>query len=135
MARFILNSAVLTAFGRWEYQPLSIEAATSWLREAQPWCDDRRCEECGHATGERFSRWISAIGYPETATALEQLCGLAPGTIPVNRQTIQMAVGDSALVFRLVFPAGTRPDAVTKGGMGLAFIAAHCELGLLRRLA
>ena len=112
MARYLLNSVVLTAFGRWNYTPEYAPGA--WL-----------------AAGD----YTSTIGYPEDARALEVLCGLPDGTIPVTRQTITMEPGDEALVFRLVFPGGTRPDAASKGTLGLDFIRTHSECGRLRRLA
>lgn len=112
--RFLLNSAVLTAFGRWEYTELHHRAALDWLAEGP---------------------YTSTIGYAETAQALEEVCGLAPGSIPVNKRTIQMAQGDEALVFRLVFPSGYRPDPAAKGHLGREFILKHSECGLLRRLA
>lgn len=112
--RYVLNSAVLTAFGRWEYQPLEIPAVQSWLG-ADP--------------------YVSTIGYAETAQALEEVCGLAPGSVPVQRTTITMQPGDEALVFRLVFPSGYRPDPTAKGKLGREYILKHSECGLLRRLA
>lgn len=114
MKRYLLNSAVLTAFGQWDFSPLTPAEASAWL-----------------AAGP----YTSTIGYPETARGMETLCGLEAGTIPVNRQTITMQPGDEALVFRLVFPSGFRPDPAAKGALGLEFVQQHSECGLLRRIA
>jgi hypothetical protein len=107
--KYILNSSVITAPGRYHYFLIDEEVATRWLYEGG---------------------WESTVGYQETAEALSELTGV---TIPVNRKTIIMIDGDEALVFRLVFPQGFRPDPLQKGKMGLAFIREHSEIGILRR--
>lgn len=107
--RYILNSAVITAPGIYEYKHITPAEALTWLHG-----DD----------------WESCIGYVETAQALSFI---AKTTIPVSRKVITMQVGDEALVFRLVFPQGYRPDTSQKGSMGIEFILAHCEIGILRR--
>ena len=117
--RYLLNSAVITAFGTWDYQPIRPAAARAWLHE--------------EVDGD-VARIESTIRYEETARALEILLEKAPGSLPVRNQTITMQPGDEALVFRLVFPSGVRPEAVSKGALGLAYIQKHSELGLLRRL-
>lgn len=108
--KYILNSAVITAPGLFEYKLITLAEAVDWL----------------HA-GE----WESTVGYPETAGALQRISGIV---IPVCRRTIVMQVGDEAIVFRLVFPQGYRPDPAQKGTMGLKFILENCEIGLLRML-
>lgn len=124
---YILNSAVITAYGKYEYTPTTAGEARAWLQE---------------------HTWISCIGYPETAEALETITTLngkyPPIKIPVNRQAIQMKCkwndekeefeGDEALVFRLVFTSGYRPDPVHKGKLGYEFIKEHCEFGILQRI-
>lgn len=108
--RYILNSAVITSPGRYEYKLISLEEAKAWLRGGD---------------------WESTIGYPETAAVLERLTGVS---IPVNRKIIRMEPGDEALVFRLVFPPGTpRLDPTQKGMVSEEFLLEHCEIGLLRR--
>lgn len=108
--KYLLNSAVITAPGTYEYVLISIEEARYWLQAEQ---------------------WESTIGYPETAMALAKIASV---NVPINRKVITMQAGDEALVFRLVFPQGYRPDPAQKGSMGIDFILAHSELGLLRRL-
>lgn len=107
--KYLLNSAVITAPGSYEYKHITLAEALAWLR--------------GGA-------WESCIGYPETAEALQKISGIA---IPVSRKVITMQPGDGALVFRLVFPQGYRPDPAQKGAMGQDFIVKHFEIGLLRR--
>jgi len=108
--RYILNSAVITAFGEYTYEGISAEEIRKMLG---------------------YDGWISCIGYPETAAALQEITGQK---ILVNRQTIIMHPGDEAIVFRLVFPQGYRPDPLQKGNMGVDFILKNCEIGILRRL-
>jgi hypothetical protein len=110
MSKYILNSAVLTAFGEYVYKQLPLFDATFWLQT----CD-----------------WESTIGYPETAEALSKISQIQ---IPVNRKVITMQPGDEALVFRLVFPQGYRPDPSQKGVMGQDFVLKNCEIGLLKRI-
>lgn len=108
--RYLLNSAVITAEGTYEYKHIMPAEAITWLHE---------------------KGWESTIGYPETAMALAKIASV---NIPINRKVITMQVGDEALVFRLVFPQGYRPDPTQKGSMGIDFILANCEIGILRRL-
>jgi hypothetical protein len=108
--RFVLNSAVITAPGRYSYRLLTVDEARSWL-----------------AAGT----FTSTIGYAETALAAEAVFGIP---IPTNRSTIMMEPGDEALVFRLVFPPGTpRLAPGEKGNLSPDFILSHCEIGLLVR--
>jgi len=110
--RYILNSAVITAPGLYYYRLLTPEEAREWY---------------GSGAGV-----ISTIGYPETAEALSQLLG---HFVLVNRVSIQMQPGDSALIFRLVLPPGSpRIDPKDKGQIISHIQAGHWELGLLRRL-
>lgn len=110
--RYILNSAVITAPGVYEYRLISPQEAKAWFY-----------------SGERP---LSTIGYEETAAALSEMLG-AP--VPVNRVTIKMEPGDEALVFRLVLPPGTpRIDPKDKGRIMQVLINGYWELGLLKRL-
>lgn len=106
--KYLLNSAVITAPGTYEYEHISLYHMKEFLKE----------------------KWESCIGYPETAMALAKI---ASADIPISRKTITMQPGDEALVFRLVFPQGYRPDPAQKGAMGQDFIVKHSEIGLLRR--
>lgn len=133
--QYLLNSAVLTAFGTYAYDPLSTEQARTWLTtcvcdHSSGQLDGETCRTC-QGTGYP---WQSTIGYEETARALEVLCDLPPGSIPVQRLTIQMQPGDSALVFRLVLPPGSpRIDPQNKGQILGHIEEGHWELGLLWR--
>lgn len=106
---YILNSAVITAPGDFSYRHISVPVAIAWLQDGG---------------------WESTMGYQETALALQEITGVP---IPVNRKTIKMSEGDEALVFRLVFPAGYRPDPAQKGALGREFVSQNCEIGILRR--
>jgi hypothetical protein len=110
--RYLLNSAVLTAPGRWLYRLVTPDEARAW-----------------YAAG----LVVSTIGYAETAEALGQILGM---DVPVDRRTIRMEPGDEALVFRLVLPPGSpRIAPGDKGALGRALLAKHYELGILRREA
>jgi hypothetical protein len=114
MARYLLNSAVITAPGLFDYKLVSPDEAREWYRSGpEP---------------------ISTIGYAETAAALGELLGVI---VPVDRRTVRMTdVRDEALVFRLVLPPGSpRIDPADKGRLGAEILAGHYELGLLVRCA
>jgi hypothetical protein len=107
--KYILNSAVITSPGRYEYRLVDAAAAKAWARDG----------------------FQSTVGYEETAAALAELLGVP---VPVDRRTITMQPGDEALVFRLAFPPGTpRIDPKDKGALGRAILAGHYELGVLVR--
>jgi hypothetical protein len=105
MARYVLNSAVVTAPGRYRYRLVSVEEARDWARRGD---------------------FISAIGYEETAQALGSLLGVE---IPVQRIEVRMEPGDEALVFRL----RVRPEPGAKGNLGQDFLTQNAELGILTR--
>lgn len=88
MSVYILNSAVLTAFGTYRYTPLAPEEAARLLSGG----------------------FISAIGHPETARVASELLGVE---IPVNRIEVKMEPGDRAVVVRLRHrpPAGAEISA------------------------
>jgi hypothetical protein len=107
--RYILNSAVITTPGQYHYGLIDGGKARDWLKAGS---------------------WESTIGYQETADALTALTGVVVG---VDRRQISMAVGDEALVFRLTVRMA---DPAVKGLIGdPGWIADHCEIGLLRKLA
>ena len=109
--RYLLNSAVITAPGRYDYRLVSNAEARQWFA-------------AGAVT--------STIGYQETADALALLLQ-AP--VAMDRRTITMQPGDEALVFRLAFPTGTpRIDPRDKGELGRAVLAGYYELGILTHL-
>jgi len=108
--RYILNSAVITSPGSYQYRLLYIHQAIEWLNEG---------------------KFKSTIGYEETAYAMSKIFDIV---IPVNRCTITMKSGDEALVFRLVFPPGTpRISPENKGMLTTQFILENCEIGLLTK--
>jgi hypothetical protein len=110
--RFLLNSAVITDFGTYQYTQLTAEQARSWYK-------------AGPVT--------STIGYQETADALAELLG---EPVAVNRLTVKMQPGDEALVFRIVLPLGyPRTDLRDKGQIRNVIQAGFWELGLLKRIA
>ena len=103
--RYILNSAVITGPGRYQYKTITPAVARRWL-----------------AAGP----YTSTVGYQETADALAALLG---AEIPVNRQMVKMAPGDQALVFRLTVRLA---DPSVKGRINdPEWIAEHSEIGLL----
>jgi hypothetical protein len=77
MTVYILNSPILTSFGRYTYRPISIDEARMLLAEG----------------------FISAIGHEATANFISQILGI---NVPVNRIAISMRPGDKALVFQLL---------------------------------
>jgi len=112
VTKYLLNSAVITTPGIYEYYIITPEQARKWYGDG--------------------ADIISTIGYEETANALSLLLG---SPVAVNRVTIKMNVGDEALVFRLVLPPGTpRIDPKDKGQIMQHVNAGHWELGLLRKM-
>lgn len=105
--RYILNSAVITRPGLYDYRLITLEHARAWL-QAGP--------------------WESTIGYQETATALTALTGIP---IPCNRKQVLMNAGDEALIFRLTC---RMQDCALKGRISPRFVLANCEIGILRRV-
>lgn len=72
----ILNTSILTTYGLFEYCPLSLEEAKTFV-----------------STG-----FQSAIGHQSTAEILTELLGIE---IPVNRIEYRQQAGDSAIIFKL----------------------------------
>jgi len=113
MKKYLLNSAVITSPGTYNYWLVAPERAKRW------------------STPNKSI--VSTIGYEQTAEALSQILGWE---VPVNRKTITMFPEDEALVFRLVFKEGTsRIDPQDKGRLREEILAGNFELGLLKRIA
>jgi Domain of unknown function (DUF1874) len=72
----LLNSSILTAFGTYCYESLSLE-------------------EARHLVSEGF---VSAIGHESTARVLSELLEV---TVPVRRDEYQQQVRERAIVFKL----------------------------------
>jgi len=105
MTRYLLNSAVITAPGVYEYRLVTPQEAAEWIR----------------AGG-----WESRIGYPQTADHIERLSGVRP---PLSREASPMDVGDEALVVRLKYRVA---DPTQKGAVSVG--PDVWEYGILKRL-
>lgn len=75
--RYLLNSAVITAPGVYEYRLITPEEAAAFVRSGG---------------------WESRIGYPQTAAHIETISGVRPS---LSREATVMRPGDVALVVRL----------------------------------
>ena len=106
MARFILNSAVITKPGKYHYYLISPDEAQKWVN-AGP--------------------YESTIGYQETAIALSLITARP---IRCNRKLIHMNPGDEALIFRLTCRMS---DPDLKGKLTPEFVLNDCEIGILKR--
>ena len=78
MKVYVLNSPVLTDFGSYKYDIISVSEAREILKT--------------HG-------FTSAVGHEATATFMSQILKI---DIPVNRVRIQMQPGDIAIVFQLL---------------------------------
>ena len=105
--KYILNSAVVTTPGVYEYRLIDIEEAKKWLAEGG---------------------WESTIGYDETAKALSSLTGY---NIPVCRKLVKLKAGDECLVFRLTIRL---TDPRLKGKLSEKFVLENCEIGILKKV-
>ena len=76
MKQYLLNSSVLTSFGEWKYEILSVDSARKLASQGS---------------------WISAIGHAAAAESLSQLLGIH---VELQRIEIEMQVGDRAIVLR-----------------------------------
>ncbi len=104
--RYILNSAVITEEGVYKYNKISLDKAREWLLEGN---------------------FKSAIGYQETADAMELLTGIK---IDVNRIQVRLNKGDEALIFRITKRV---TDPNMKGELSKEYILDNYEFGILLR--
>src|SRR4051812_45796700 len=78
----LLNASILTNFGTYTFEPLTLEEARELVREFQQ--------------TKKIIR--SAIGHQATAELLSSLLGI---TVAANRIEYRQTVEDAALIFRL----------------------------------
>lgn len=77
--RYLLNSAVLTTPGEYEYHLITEEEAITWLKQGN---------------------FISRVGYPANADHILRISGIKP---ELSREITNMQSGDEALVVRLKY--------------------------------
>jgi len=89
MKKYILNTPVLTNYGVYRFEKMSLEEARLFARDA-----------------------VSAVGHKGTAEALSKILGIP---VHVNRAEILMQPGDEALIFRILrrLPEGAVLDSET----------------------
>jgi hypothetical protein len=106
VARYILNSPVLTDYGVYQYTQLTLDQARAWVRRGP---------------------FESAVGHEPTARFLSRLLGV---TVLARRVAIKMQPGDEALVFRVL---GRLPEGRVLSETELPLV--QYEFGLLRRFS
>ena len=77
----VLNTPILTKFGKYQYNEISL---------------DRAREIAQQANG--FNQLVSAVGHQSTCDILTKLLGV---TIPMNRIEYKQEIGSAALIFKL----------------------------------
>lgn len=103
-ATFLMNSPVLTSYGRFRFDgPIPPNQAALLVSEG----------------------FVSAIGHAGAAQLLSELLGIE---VPVSRVAIRMAPGDRAIVLRLLNRLG-EGEVLDRAGAA----AVPYELGLLTR--
>lgn len=106
--RYVMNSAVVTTPGNYNYTHCTVEEAIDWLN---------------------LDMFESTVGYHETALALTKLTGVP---ISVRRKQIRMGIGDEALVYRLTERLS---DPLLKGKISsVEWLIANSEIGILRKM-
>jgi Domain of unknown function (DUF1874) len=107
----ILNTSIITAYGEFKYQPMTLEQAATRLE--------------GYIASNLG--FLSAVGHVSTAQILSELFGVE---IPVNRIQFAQEVGQEAIVFKL---RGRAPEGTILGRDEIEKIG--YEFGLLVRNA
>ena len=81
----LLNTSILTVYGAFRYEPISLNQAKELVNS---------------------NELDSAVGHSSTAQVMGELLGIK---VPVNRQTFQQRLGQQALVFKM---DGRPPEGV-----------------------
>lgn len=102
----LLNSAIVTTFGTFEFSPIELVDARRIVAEAD--------------------EVVSAIGHESTAAIMTELLEFQ---VPMNRVPVRQEAGENALVFRL---KGRPPEGVVMTREEIDAIG--YEFALLRRL-
>ena len=77
----VLNTPILTKFGKYQYNDISLDRAREIAQQAN-----------------NFNQLVSAVGHQSTCDILTKLLGV---TIPMNRIEYKQEVGTAALIFKL----------------------------------
>ena len=77
----VLNTSILTNFGKYQYSEISLDRAREIAQQAND-----------------FNQLVSAVGHQSACDILTKLLGV---TIPMNRIEYKQEVGTAALIFKL----------------------------------
>jgi hypothetical protein len=95
----LLNTSIITTYGSYRYEPLSLDEARKVVTEQLCNCYDLgTCIYCGGSGIVKVEAFESAIGHQATAEVLSELLGVK---VDVNRINYEQGVGDLAVVFKL----------------------------------
>lgn len=111
----ILNTSIITAYGSFEYKPISLDQARMLAYNA---LDPMITPDDGI---------ISAVGHQSTAEIITELLQI---TVAVNRIQFSQRIGQSAIVFKL---KGRAPEGTILDRDQIEMIG--YEFGLLTRVA
>lgn len=125
----LLNTSILTDYGMYYYEPMTLDKVKGLLyKEQQCTCyDPPICLYCGGTGVVRIPDFQSAIGHQATAEILTELLG-AP--VLVNRIQYVQGIDDTAIVFKLKAraPEGKILNRAEVEEIGY-------EFGILKRIA